>query len=118
GTEMPTAGWWEALWPDPAAVLAAVGIKPGMDVIDLLGRRVVHAANCQDCKPRHRDRYRPGAAGDSAHPAEREGCDQLRGPVRRRLSARGVGGACGWFRFHGQRLPCRALPRSARPPRA
>jgi ubiquinone/menaquinone biosynthesis C-methylase UbiE len=35
GTEMPTAGWWEALWPDPAAVLAAVGIRPGMDVIDL-----------------------------------------------------------------------------------
>lgn len=35
GTEMPTAGWWEALWPDPAGVLASVGIKPGMDVIDL-----------------------------------------------------------------------------------
>ena len=35
GTEMPTAGWWEALWPDPAAVLAAVGIRPGMEVIDL-----------------------------------------------------------------------------------
>lgn len=35
GTEMPTAGWWEALWPDPAGVLAKVGIKPGMDVIDL-----------------------------------------------------------------------------------
>ena len=35
GTEMPTAGWWEALWPDPASVLAAVGIKPGMEVIDL-----------------------------------------------------------------------------------
>jgi ubiquinone/menaquinone biosynthesis C-methylase UbiE len=35
GTEMPTAGWWEALWPDPAAVLAAVGIKSGMEVIDL-----------------------------------------------------------------------------------
>lgn len=35
GTEMPTAGWWEALWPDPRGVLAAVGIKPGMDVIDL-----------------------------------------------------------------------------------
>jgi len=32
---MPTAGWWEALWPDPAGVLAAVGIKPGMEVIDL-----------------------------------------------------------------------------------
>src|SRR5436309_10745032 len=35
GTEMPTAGWWEALWPDPAGVLAAVGIRPGMEVIDL-----------------------------------------------------------------------------------
>jgi len=35
GTEMPTAGWWEALWPDPAGVLAAVGIRPGTEVIDL-----------------------------------------------------------------------------------
>src|SRR5712671_5293210 len=35
GTEMPTSGWWEALWPDPAGVLAAVGLKPGMEVIDL-----------------------------------------------------------------------------------
>ena len=32
---MPTAGWWEALWPDPAGVLASVGMKPAMDVIDL-----------------------------------------------------------------------------------
>lgn len=35
GTEMPTAGWWEALWPDPATVLAKAGLAPGMDVIDL-----------------------------------------------------------------------------------
>jgi ubiquinone/menaquinone biosynthesis C-methylase UbiE len=35
GTEMPTAGWWEALWPDPAGVLAAVGLRAGMTVIDL-----------------------------------------------------------------------------------
>ena len=35
GTEMPTAGWWEALWPDPAGVLSTVGLRPGMDVIDL-----------------------------------------------------------------------------------
>lgn len=35
GTEMPTAGWWEALWPDPACVLNAVGLQPGMNVIDL-----------------------------------------------------------------------------------
>ncbi len=35
GTEMPTAGWWEALWPDPAGVLAKVGMAPDMNVIDL-----------------------------------------------------------------------------------
>jgi protein-L-isoaspartate O-methyltransferase len=35
GTEMPTAGWWEALWPDPAIVLNQVGIRAGMTVIDL-----------------------------------------------------------------------------------
>lgn len=35
GTEMPTAGWWPVLWPDPARVLAAVGITRGLDVIDL-----------------------------------------------------------------------------------
>ena len=34
-TEMPAAGWWEALWPDPVGVLTAVGIKSGMEVIDL-----------------------------------------------------------------------------------
>jgi protein-L-isoaspartate O-methyltransferase len=35
GTEMPTAGWWEALWPDPGGVLAAVGLRSRMNVIDL-----------------------------------------------------------------------------------
>jgi ubiquinone/menaquinone biosynthesis C-methylase UbiE len=35
GTEMPTAGWWEALWPDPAAVVARVGVAAGMNVVDL-----------------------------------------------------------------------------------
>jgi len=35
GTEMPTAGWWEALWPDPAKVLASIGLKPNMEVVDL-----------------------------------------------------------------------------------
>jgi ubiquinone/menaquinone biosynthesis C-methylase UbiE len=34
-TEMPSAGWWEALWPDPAAVLDAVGLIPGTEAIDL-----------------------------------------------------------------------------------
>ena len=35
GTGMPDPGWWEALWPDPAKVLADVGIAPRMSVIDL-----------------------------------------------------------------------------------
>jgi 2-polyprenyl-3-methyl-5-hydroxy-6-metoxy-1,4-benzoquinol methylase len=35
GTEMPAAGWREALWPDPVDVPARVGIGSGMDVIDL-----------------------------------------------------------------------------------
>lgn len=35
GTEMPDAGWWEALWPDPSGVLAKVGMRPDLEVIDL-----------------------------------------------------------------------------------
>jgi SAM-dependent methyltransferase len=35
GTEMPTAGWWEALWPDPAGVLKAAGLAPGVRAVDL-----------------------------------------------------------------------------------
>lgn len=32
---MPTAGWWEALWPTPGQVLDAVGLAPGMKAVDL-----------------------------------------------------------------------------------
>ena len=35
GTEMPVSGWWEALFPDPATILSAVGVGPGMTVVDL-----------------------------------------------------------------------------------
>jgi SAM-dependent methyltransferase len=35
GTGMPDPGWWEALWPDPAAVLAAAGVRSGDLVVDL-----------------------------------------------------------------------------------
>jgi len=35
GTDMPTAGWWEALWPDPAGVLTAICLRSHTDVIDL-----------------------------------------------------------------------------------
>ena len=34
-TMMPDSDWWQALWPDPVAVLRDVGIKPGMSVVDL-----------------------------------------------------------------------------------
>jgi SAM-dependent methyltransferase len=32
---MPTAGWWEALFPDPAGIASALGVAPGMTVVDL-----------------------------------------------------------------------------------
>lgn len=32
---MPDAAWWEALWPDPAAVLAVTGLTAGASAIDL-----------------------------------------------------------------------------------
>src|SRR6266568_3533552 len=35
GTEMPSAGWWEALWPNPRSVLASVGLVADTDVVDL-----------------------------------------------------------------------------------
>lgn len=34
-TVMPDRDWWHTLWPDPEAVLRTVGIRPGMDVVDL-----------------------------------------------------------------------------------
>jgi len=35
GTGMPDRDWWSALFADPAAILASVGLKPGMSVVDL-----------------------------------------------------------------------------------
>jgi ubiquinone/menaquinone biosynthesis C-methylase UbiE len=35
GTDMPDAGWWQALWPDPARVVRQAGVEPGMIVVDL-----------------------------------------------------------------------------------
>lgn len=32
---MPDRDWWEALWPDPTAVLRQLGVRPGMTVLDL-----------------------------------------------------------------------------------
>jgi ubiquinone/menaquinone biosynthesis C-methylase UbiE len=32
---MPDSDWWEALWPRPDAVIAALGIEPDREVVDL-----------------------------------------------------------------------------------
>jgi ubiquinone/menaquinone biosynthesis C-methylase UbiE len=32
---MPDAGWWEALWPNPAGVLSASGLVAGANAVDL-----------------------------------------------------------------------------------
>jgi ubiquinone/menaquinone biosynthesis C-methylase UbiE len=34
-TAMPDDDWWQALWPEPAKVLAVFGIEPSMQVVDL-----------------------------------------------------------------------------------
>ncbi len=34
-TGMPDSDWWGALWPEPARILADLGVEPGMDVVDL-----------------------------------------------------------------------------------
>ena len=34
-TVMPDRNWWHALWPDPDGVIKALGIAPGMTVVDL-----------------------------------------------------------------------------------
>jgi ubiquinone/menaquinone biosynthesis C-methylase UbiE len=34
-TTMPDADWWQTLWPDPARVVAAMGVGPGMVAVDL-----------------------------------------------------------------------------------
>ena len=34
-TVMPDPDWWQALWPDPEEVIRALGVRPGMTVLDL-----------------------------------------------------------------------------------
>ena len=34
-TGMPDRDWWQALWPEPAKVLEALGLQAGMMVVDL-----------------------------------------------------------------------------------
>ena len=32
---MPDADWWQVLWPDPAKIVAEMGVPPGTVVVDL-----------------------------------------------------------------------------------
>jgi SAM-dependent methyltransferase len=34
-TTMPDPDWWQALWPEPAKILAAMGVQAGMVAVDL-----------------------------------------------------------------------------------
>lgn len=34
-TAMPDPDWWNALWPDPAGVLVALGVASGIEAVDL-----------------------------------------------------------------------------------
>ncbi len=34
-TVMPDPDWWQTLWPDPEGVIRALGVSPGMTVLDL-----------------------------------------------------------------------------------
>jgi SAM-dependent methyltransferase len=34
-TAMPDQGWWQALWPHPEDTVSAIGVMPGMRIVDL-----------------------------------------------------------------------------------
>lgn len=51
-TIMPDNDWWHALWPDPDAVLRTVGVRPGMQVVDLCcGDGYFTSAMCRLVQP-------------------------------------------------------------------
>ena len=74
-TAMPDADWWEALWRRPSEVIAALGVKPAGDAVDVccgdglftlplaqIARRVVAI----DLDPAMLDRARARLAGAGA----------------------------------------------------
>jgi len=78
-TAMPDRDWWAALWPDPAATLRALGIRPGMTVLDLccgdgyftapLAAIVGGRLYALDIDPRMLDRAREAVARQGASAA-------------------------------------------------
>ena len=109
GTEMPTAGWWEALWPDPGGVLCTVGIKSDMGVIDLCSGdgwftlQIAKIARHVAAIDIDADQIKGGP-----RPAGRKRRYQLLICRWRRIHAQqALAHAC-QFRIYGERLPRRA----------
>ena len=53
-TSMPDPEWWQALWPDPGEVLRALGLGPGLAVVDLCcgeGRFTLPLARLAGARP-------------------------------------------------------------------
>lgn len=79
-TAMPDRDWWAALWPDPEGTLRALGVRPGMSVVDLccgdgyftapLARIVGGRVRALDLDPEMLDAARAEVARQGASVAE------------------------------------------------
>ena len=75
-TAMPDRDWWSLLWPDPEGTLRALGIRPGITVVDLccgdgyftapLARIVDGRVHALDLDPEMLDRARAEVARQGA----------------------------------------------------
>lgn len=97
GSAMPDRDWWAALWPDPEAVPRALGVAPGMAVLDLccgdgyftapLALLVGRAVWAVDIDPAMLELAREEAARHGAPPCHwieadaRDFADRIREPI-------------------------------------
>jgi hypothetical protein len=78
GTEMPTAGWWQALWHNPASVVAAIDLAHRMEVVDLCcGDRCFTLQIAKVARGVIANRHRSGALGSRKASPHRERCERL-----------------------------------------
>jgi ubiquinone/menaquinone biosynthesis C-methylase UbiE len=95
-TAMPDLDWWQALWPDPGYVIAALGVAADMDVVDLccgyglftaplarLARRVIAVDIDPEMIARARERLTAAGASNCAFVVRDayEIADMVSGPV-------------------------------------
>src|ERR1700674_851880 len=84
GTEMPDAGWWEALWPNPAGVLSAVGVAPGNaggganDFAAQIDQHVLQYPRHHDLVLDHKDAATGAIHGFSTHRPSVQACRSRR----------------------------------------